>query len=565
MYDLPEALEQLSSRVDALERRVHALESPTEATQTPTLQPQIMAAPARSVEGAAIAQATRWSSVLGLAMLGIAGAYALRALMESGAAPRLAVAAIAIAYALAWLVWAARVTATSQSASAIYAGTSAMILGPMLWELNLRFDAISPTTSAAVLCGFVIVASTLSWKRAGGPVLWVALAGASGTAMALSIATHSMMPFLAALLLMVLLCEYLATRDQGQAIRALVTIVADVAVWSLIFVYNGPSSARADYPHLVTMLLVAPACLLFLLNAGSTAMRTALLHRRIGVFETVQSMIAFLLAASSLLFFVPETGGLVLGIACLILSASCYTAAFVLFQVATDRRNFRVFAAWSGGLLLAGLLWTLPLQWAAACLGLAALLATVVGVRLECLTLDFHGVVYLSAAAIASGMPEYVLRAFTGMLPGWPAWSILLIGASATLCYIFGKERPGEAWRQQILHLVPALTAVCTAAALLVQGLMGILAQFVTLGDFHAAFIRTLALCFLALSLAFGGALWQRMEMTRIAYAALAFMAVKLFFDDLRYGHMEFIAGAIFVFAVTLIAVPRLARMGHKH
>ena len=52
--------------------------------------------------------------------------------------------------------------------------------------------------------------------------------------------------------------------------------------------------------------------------------------------------------------------------------------------------------------------------------------------------------------------------------------------------------------------------------------------------------------------------------MTRLAYVALAFVAVKLLFEDLRHGHMAFIAGSIFLFAVTLIAVPRLVRRGSR-
>jgi predicted tellurium resistance membrane protein TerC len=50
--------------------------------------------------------------------------------------------------------------------------------------------------------------------------------------------------------------------------------------------------------------------------------------------------------------------------------------------------------------------------------------------------------------------------------------------------------------------------------------------------------------------------------MRYLAYGALAFLAAKLLFEDLRHGHMEFIAASIFVFAITLIAVPRLVRMG---
>jgi hypothetical protein len=37
-----------------------------------------------------------------------------------------------------------------------------------------------------------------------------------------------------------------------------------------------------------------------------------------------------------------------------------------------------------------------------------------------------------------------------------------------------------------------------------------------------------------------------------------------LVLEDLRHGHLEFIAASIFLFAVTLIAVPRLARMGPR-
>ena len=60
------------------------------------------------------------------------------------------------------------------------------------------------------------------------------------------------------------------------------------------------------------------------------------------------------------------------------------------------------------------------------------------------------------------------------------------------------------------------------------------------------------------------GARWQRMELTRISYIGLALLAVKLVLEDLRHGDLTFIAGAIFLFALTLIAVPHLARTGRK-
>jgi hypothetical protein len=116
----------------------------------------------------------------------------------------------------------------------------------------------------------------------------------------------------------------------------------------------------------------------------------------------------------------------------------------------------------------------------------------------------------------------------------------------------------------QILHLAPALLAVCAIAALTAHGTLWMLSRGVNVAAFHVAFIRTLILCAIALALAFAGSRWRRLELKRIAYAALALVAAKLVFEDLRHGHMVFIAASIFLFALTLIGVPRLARAGDR-
>ena len=54
----------------------------------------------------------------------------------------------------------------------------------------------------------MVVATVLAWKRDLAPVFWMAHGAAALTALALSIATHELMPFIVALLLMVLLCEF---------------------------------------------------------------------------------------------------------------------------------------------------------------------------------------------------------------------------------------------------------------------------------------------------------------------------------------------------------------------
>ena len=564
MGELPGALERLTERLDILERRVDALEHPSAAPASRSAGHAAALQPAPHAEELPFAQTASLFPVLGKAMLGIAGAYVLRAIAESSPLPRLAVAVVAILYAILWLVWSARLKAGEWLAATIYAGTSALIIGPMLWELTSSFKVLPPAAAAAILAVFVIVASQLAWKRDLAPVFWVANLTAAAVALALSAATHDLLPFLAMLLLMVLICEVAAWRNRELSVRPLVAAVADVATWAMIFIYSSPPSARAEYKPLGAAELQAPAILLFLIFAASVTVKTVVAKRKITVFETGQTLIAFLLAACSLLYFEPQTGAMVLAILCLALAAACYTAVFAILERAPERRNVQVFATWSAGLFLAGSWLLTPPFWLAACLVAASLACTILGVHLGRLTLLLHGLLYVIAAAAAAGLPAYIFSSLAGASPLEPAWSVSLVAACTVVCYLAGRRSEAGGSIERLLQLLPAVLAACAIAALLVQGMLGLVSLGVVPGAPHIAFIRTLAACALALALAFSGSRWQRAELNWIAYAMLVFVAAKLLYEDLRHGQLEFIAASIFVFAVTLIAVPRLVRMGQS-
>ncbi|MFP5210556.1 MAG: hypothetical protein ACLGRW_14835 [Acidobacteriota bacterium] len=557
MNDLPELLSQLSTRLDALERRVAILEHAAPETAAPPAAPELKPAPA----AAALpdAQAGGMFSVLGKAMLGIAGAYVLRAVADSTALPKLAVAALAFAYATMWLVWASRLQAGKWLASTIYAGTSALILAPMLWELTLRFRVMPPSMTAIALLAFVCTASALAWKHDLAPLFWVANLAGVAVALGLSIASRAMEPFIAVLLLMVLICEYAAVRSRELGVRSMVAIGADLSIWALIYVYISPQETRPEFPILSAAALLAPGFALLLISVASVIVRTVVSKRRITVFETVQIMIAFLLAACGLVAFGPAPSRSILGVACLMLSVASYAAAFLFFDGIPERRNYRVFVTWSAALFLAGCFLCLPPQGQTLCLGAAAVTATVLGVRLTRRALELHGMVYLLGAAKASGIANYVSHALVGALPAAPTWGMYLVAVCAVLCTSAIKPADGEPRTRQALHIAFAFLAASTATALLVHGLAGLLALGMHPGAHHLAFIRTFTICAAALALAFGGSHWERRDLTRIGYAALAFVAAKLVFEDLRLGHLEYIAAAIFLFAMTLIAVPRIA------
>jgi hypothetical protein len=562
MDDLPESLNRLATRLEALERRVAALEHPSGATSAVPMQAPAPLPVVQPLDTRPTVHASGAFSVLGTAMLGIAGAYMLRAVAESTSLPKSGLAAIAILYAVLWLVWSSR--AGAWMAGTIYACTSALILAPMLWELTLSFNVLPTQATAAVLGAFVCIASALAWRRNLTSVFWVAFVTSAVLAVALSIATHQLAPFIATLLMMALLCEYAEIRNHALGVRSLVAAAADLSIWALIFIYASSQSTRADYPRLGMLTLLAPGFALFAIYGLSAAIMAAVLKHRITVFETMQTMIAFILAATSLVYFKPSGGAFILGTLCLVLSAASYATVFAVLDRLAERRNYSVFSAWSAVLLLSGCLLCLPQFWSATLLGAAAVAATFLGVRLSRPTFQFHGLVFLLSAGALSGLINYAFLALAGTLPGMPTLSICLVSSCAILCYAAGKFSEAESWTQQLLHTVFAVVAIAAAAALLVQGLMSLAALSVQVGAHHLAFIRTFTICIAALGLAFSGAHWRRMELTRIGYATLVLVAAKLVFEDLRHGHLEFIAASIFLFAVTLIAVPRIARMGHR-
>ena len=564
MDDLPDILNRLATRLETLEQRVYALEHPSEASPSLPAPEPGPSQSAQAVEAPPFAFAGGAFSVLGKAMLGIAGAYLLRALAESGSLPRLAVAALAIAYAIMWLVWAARASAGAWFASITYACTSALILAPMLWELTLRFKAFPASVTAGVLAAFVCAASALAWKRNLTSVLWVANVTGVAVALTLSIASHEMAPFIAALLLMALICECAAERNRERGVRILVALAADLGVWALIYIYSSPESTRTSYPELGSAALLVPGFTLFLIFGASVIIETVLHKKKITAFETIQVMIAFLLASCGLLYFGPPAGAVILGVICVTLSAACYVAIFISFDRAAERRNYTVFAAWSAALFVVGSLLCLPPLWKTPCLGVAAIAATALGARLNRRALECHGMVYLIVAAVVSGLLSYIASALVGTLAGPPAWSVTMVSACAVLCYAAGKPCRGETWKRQLLPFAFASLAIGSVAALMVEGLVWLTASDINSGAYRVAFIRTLTLCLASLALSFSGSHWRRVELTWTGYAALALVAAKLVFEELRLGHLEWIAASIFILAVTLIAVSRIARMGQK-
>ena len=568
-------VDRLISRLDDLESRVAALEHHALSTYAASAKAaQAIAGPEHP-----LAQISRSSSAIpavGKAFLGIAGAYVLRALAESSSIPQWAVVTVALVYAGAWLLWAARTSLEATFARAALATTAAVILSPMLWELTLRFKVMPPVVTAFVLVLFVTASAALAWKRNLGAVVWPPAACAAFTAVALLVATRDPLPFTVALLAMALLTEAAASSDRWLSLRPVMAIAADFVLLVLIGLYTG-ARAAPDYQPIASVVLLTLFAALFAIYTASVLARTAWQGRPISGFEIGQTVVAFVVALWGVLSATQQAAAHAVGAFCLVASALCYLLVFVRFDTAAEKRNYRVFSTWAAALLLTGTLLGFSAGPGTVWLGLAALAATFASARLGQLVLTFHGVVFLVAAAFLSGLLQHSGRLLVGELQeqaSWPVWvaGVFTLSGYVLVCYPLrsllklpsGEDTRPESrpesrpeWRQQAIRLTFATLAVYTViAAVITAGLLVLPA----INASRLAALRTLVICLAALALGWSGSHLRRPELIWLAYAAIALCTLKLVFEDLRNGNAGTLAFSLFCYGMVWLLVPRFAR-----
>jgi len=568
-------VEQLSERVRELERRVSALEGQPEKAsanahesaaaqvidyglQRPRPPATWRGFPPAEVPGGAV-------PVLGKAVLGIAGAYLLRAIAESGAVPKLPILLIAIVYAGVWMVWAVRTHAANRFASVTYGITSALILSPLLWESTVRFQVLPSAFTAIVLVGFVVLALALAWRRNLQLIPWVATLAAVITALALIIATHELVPLTAALLAVALATEAAACMEHRLSLRAVPALAADFAVWLLVDVMTSSDGVPEGYRPAAAATITLLCLILFAIYGASMAVRSFALRRPITIFEIGQGVLAFLLAAFGVLRATHGSAAPALGAVCLALAAVCYWGALSRFTDEAYTRDRRVFATYAAALLLAGSYLLLSLTLRVPFLCLAAVAAAFVYARTRKLSLGLHASFYLAAAAAASSLPSWAASALTGTVPAAPGWSVWTVVISSALCYGFGSQKTPQGQdppKRRLLWVLPAVFVGFAAAALGVVVIALLAAGRVELSASRLSVTRTVVNCALALALGYLGSRGKRIELGWVAYAAVAFGTLKLLFEDLRFGSAASLVVSLLFYGLILILLPRLTRRG---
>jgi hypothetical protein len=572
LSDLEARLDDVFRELAEIRRRLNRLESPDAAsrraaTGTPAPAPERVT-PAEAARTPMTASAV---GLVGRTLMALGGAYLLRAVTEMGTLPALAGVAGGLAYAVGWLFLADRAAARGERLSAVFHGTAcALIAYPLIWETTTRFGLLGSLAAAGALLLVFALGLALAWRHRLGELAWLNGLFGVATAFGLMQATHQLVTFTAALLVLAALVELTAQRDLGLGLRWPVALSADLAVLQTVLTALRAGGPPPGYPTLSTPRVILVGLALPLVYLGSIAARTLLRSRAVRPFEVLQIAIAVLVGFGGTLWVVRFTGAatLAVGVFGLLLGGACYAAAFAFIERREGGgRNFYVYTTFAALLALAGARLMLgasgrALLWAA--LGIAG---AWLGGRFERITLRTHGFVYLASAAVAAGL---LGAAADGLAAGsagpWQNLSVtgLTVGLLAAIAWgiLARTGRAGSTFNALLPAAGVAALVALIGAGLAARGLARVIADAPG-ASADVAFLatsRTAALAGLALVLAAAGARWGRVELTWLVYPVLSAGGVKLLLEDLPSGRPVSLFVSLALYGGALFATPPLMR-----
>ena len=562
---------RLTERIERIEREL-GLTAPSNATAFPSSAGGLAAGvPPEAAPASEPISPTPAAlfPVLGRALLGLAGAYLLRAFTESATVSLQVGVAVGLLYAILWLVWAARTPAARRLEAALHSLTSVLVLSPLLWEGVLRFHAVSTWAAGAILVFFTVFGMVVSWRKDLRIVAAIATLAGLGTAAALLMATHDVLPFTLVFLAIAAAMEASACLNHWLNERWLAATAADLAIllatW-LVTNERGLPSAYTPIPH--SWLLIAQVALLAI-YLSSTIVRTLFRGFTFTGFETAQCGLAFLIGVGGGLRLAGEDPRLgpamaVLTLAC---AVACYVVSFTLLdrQIARSR-NYYTYSTFGFLLAIVGSRILLVGATADALWSVAAIACLWAGGFWGRLTLQVHGGLYLLLALVTSG----ALAQAAGFLLGegtWPGENDVAIGAGALaagLCYAlavhYGRGR-GE-WGSQVFRLAVAGTFAWLlagiSAGLLTAAYHAVFGQAAS--PAYCATLRTGIVAGSALLLAWAGSRWNYPELARLIYPAMVVGAWRLVMEDLHQERKAALFLSLLIYGVALIALPRFKR-----
>lgn len=547
--DLETRIEQLDSRLLALESRLARIEhsgaAPLPATEIPPAQP-LAAAPLMIPD-------TRADIALaGRSLLGLGGAYLLRALTESGAIPHLAGLVLGLAYAALWIYFAFRQSwrhdAHAATASSMVA---ALVAYPLIWEATARFGTFTIETACFLMLALSTALLAVAWRHDFATAAWIATIGSIVCAAGLALAAQDVsVPLLAFSIFGALTWHIASAKHWFVRWPALVPAwIAAVALQLTTAVNRGRDAM--DFAA-VALLISAFAYL------GAIAAKNLIARDDITWYDVAQAFgtIAFVLSGAAWIGALSHSLLLPIMMAIATVAAGAYFTA--LRQTPADIVAPHYFGALAVACTVfatvmvatptvAGMVW---IAFATICIFAARALRTSQFVA--------HAVVYSIAGAIATGLLGGAVGAITGMgkrppialAPGVATAGIAVAAITALLV----RENASKTWR------IGRLVLFTLAALVVIAGATLIILRVGGTDAAASAAVRSAVIAIAAVSLAFLTRLPLFSFASILVYPVLGVGAAKFVIDDFMNGRAVTLFVSLAVYGCALLVLAKMRR-----
>jgi hypothetical protein len=571
--DFDELRRQVSDLTDRVARLEESLAVRHDASRTQDVGVRQGAPSARHDENdqpSQVPESTPVLPVLGGATLVLAGAYLLRAIAESGVIPPKVVFSAAVLYAVAWLLWAPRAHAGRRLATTLYSLSAALILSPLLWEATVRFHTVTPWQTGVVLVAFTLIGLAVSWHRDLLMVATISTLAGIGTAGALLIATHDVLPFTFVVLAIAAAIETCACLNHWLGERWLAAVAADLAVLLATWLITNPRGLPESYAAIPAAALFAAQMALLVIYLSSVMVRTLLHGRTFTAFETGQCALAFVIGLGGAIQLSAKGSPLAPAIAgfALLCGAACYAISFkVLARQGSQVRNFYTYSTFAILLVLAGCRIVLNDDATAIVWSLLALACIGAGRFWGRLTLEMHGGVYLLLALMLSGALRQSARFLLGT-DAWPAsippvlWLGAAVAGASYLLAAWSSRSVDRGWNLHTFRVAISAALVWLVLGLAAGSLTGIYHGLfgVPAGNSYCATLRTGAVMAVTLLVAWAGSRPQFRDLAQLVYPLMLLGAYRLLTDDLHQDRKAALFLSLLLYGAALIALPRLRR-----
>jgi hypothetical protein len=588
-----ESLDQLLNRLNELERRVSRLELPGEShyarqderevgkstEQTPIqiyeegtvssswVSRTAGAAESESAQGVVPATALDSAAVgsvvssLAKAVLGLAGAYLLRAGAGSGWLPHSAAILTAFAYALTWLIAAGKTTNRAPTSSTIYALVSSMMFLGLVWENEARSALLPPSIAALLIVVYLCAGQVVAWLRDRREIAAAMTASTVALSLALFVVTHNLIPFNISLLSAAAVSEFAASRGRWLGQRWMAALGADFAILITSWIFSQSPTLPAGYAPFSQSSVLGIQFVLVLVYLASMSYRTLATRTVVTAFEMVQNVVATgLLVLGQIVLASPSRQRLLIGVICFIIALGSYTGSIYLADKRA-RRNSWAYGLFGLALQITAILTVVPPYARPVTLCVLGVGAAWLGNRERQTGLRWHAPVYLFAAALACGLVRISGQSLTNLNIPRPDHLIAMLITAASVALVYALVGSGQAGNPRVPPLFCA-----GLLAWIALGLGAIAIQAVFGGVFFATSLRVALICLVAVGTARWGILNRAAdgpEWVWISCPLMLYGAWRIVVEDLPSGRPAASALSLLFYGGALLLLTRMLRPPH--